>query len=32
MMVIITCLIIIAFGIYAIYTVEKQKKHPSTHK
>ena len=32
MTVIITLLVIVAFGIYAIYVVEKQKKHPSAHK
>jgi uncharacterized membrane protein YsdA (DUF1294 family) len=31
MAVIITCLVIIAFGIFALYTVEKQKKHTSAH-
>ena len=31
MTVIITSLVIIAFGIYALYIVEKQKKHSHEH-
>jgi len=31
MAIMITLVIISAFGIYALYIVEKQKKHPKAH-